>query len=142
MDEIRDLHELCEILMQNIKEVKDEIRGRRLEPEEAEYLDYLLHSLKSVKCVIQILERDKDGKTQYADGGYSSGEYRAYMDGSTYGRRMRDSRGRYMESGYGRMYRDDGKDQVMDHLRSAMDKCQDQGSRKILEDAMHKFEGM
>jgi len=135
------LPEICEYYEENFLACFEEAKrsGGMLQPEEAEHMDNLAHTIKSL-CAV---------KHEKAHESEKIGEYgRGYpMENGNYGRQRRSqTTGRYMDGGYndgyGRMYRDDGNEQVMEHLREAMDKCQDQGSRRILESAMRKFESM
>lgn len=114
MDYINDLHELCDMIMQETSEAKDKIRqaGGKLTGADAEYLDKLTHTLKSLKTTIMIME-DEDGYSSdggdYTGGSYGNGggSYRNYPNGGSYARgrgsyAKRDSRGRYSSNGYSR----------------------------------------
>ena len=114
MDYINDLHELCDMIMQETSEAKDKIRqaGGKLTGADTEYLDRLTHILKSLKTTIMIME-DEDGYSSdsgnytgdtYDNGG---GSYRNYPNGGSYARgrgtyAKHDSRGRYSSNGYSR----------------------------------------
>jgi len=102
MDYINDLHELCETIAEEIKEINKKIEKAdgKMSAGDLEVIDKLTHAMKSIKTTIAMLE---------ADGGYS-GHYmapyygRSYR-GNSYGRgrgAKRDSMGRYSREGYSR----------------------------------------
>ena len=101
MDFIKDLHELCETLSNELKDVNEKIRsaGGKMSSGDLEVVDRLTHAIKSVKATIAMME-DDDGYSghypyYYADGSYR-GMRRSYAT-------HRDSRGRYSgERGYSR----------------------------------------
>ena len=112
MDYIKDLHELCETISEAIKDANEKIRssGGKLSGSDAEYIDKLTHSLKSVKAVLKMIEDDDGYSGYYPNWG---GSYRG-----SYARR-RDSMGRYSgERGYSRS---DLSDKLRDMMHDAPD---------------------
>ena len=147
-DMIKDLHELCEMYGDWIKEAKDKLRrtGSPISSNDAEYLDYLTHSLKSIKTTLAMMESEDEGgyssrypympRYGYAYDGESmrsSYEGGARADGyggmSNAGRRnaQRDSRGRY-SSAYS--YADD-IDGLIDQMRDKMDRLPEEKRREV-----------
>lgn len=113
MDYINDLHELCETVSKEIGEANDKIRsaGGKLTAGDADYIDKLTHTLKSIKAVIAMME-DEDGYSNraYPDMGGS------YRYGGSY--RGSYARGRgARRDGMGRYSRDGG---MADELRNLM----------------------
>ena len=94
MDYIKDLYDLCETISKEIGEANDKIRkaGGKLSAGDADYIDKLTHTLKSLKTTIVMMESEGS----YADGmNYSrnGGSYRySYARGRN---ARRDNMGRY-----------------------------------------------
>ena len=105
------LYELCETLNKELEEVFKETTQKGMNSTYLDYIDKLTHSLKSVKTIIA-MEESKGGNygnngsynryyaypnsSEYGRGGYGDG---GYGEGDGYGRRGRDSMGRYTASG-------------------------------------------
>lgn len=148
MDEyMNDVKELCEIVAANLHEIKEYLKesGCIIYPEDAEMLDYLTHTQKSLSLLKKEPMENGEGLKAFSrrlgDAGGNYGRTYGDMDGGSYGRRMRSrTTGRYMD-GYGR-YRDDGSAQITDHLRRALENTQDQEQRRVLEDAMKRLENL
>ena len=145
MDEmLKDLHELCEMYGDWIHEAKDKLRrsGTSVSPADADYLDKLTHSLKSIKTTVAMMESEDD------EGGYS-GRYMMPRYGYTYegdnrgmsrsdgyggmsnaGRMnaKRDSRGRYSRNGYS--YAEDING-LVDEMRDMMDSLPEEKRREV-----------
>ena len=137
MDEmLKDLHELCEMYGDWIHEAKDKLRrnGSSISVGDADYLDKLTHSLKSIKTTVAMMESEDD------EGGYSGrmmpryGGYAYENDGnrgmSNAGRMnaRRDSRGRYSRNGYS--YAEDING-IVDEMREMMDSLPEEKRREV-----------
>lgn len=144
--DIKDLHEVCETVSRAIASANEKIRGAggKLSAGDADYIDKLLHSLKSVKAVIK-MEEEADMDDGYSERMYSrgydrGGSYRgSYGDGS-YGRGRgryanRDSMGRYSSNdGYSR------GGNMIDELRELMQDAPDQETRQEMQRLIQKME--
>jgi len=146
MDFINELHELCEMIMQETSEAKDKIRqaGGKLTGADTEYLDRLTHILKSLKTTIMIME-DEDGYSSdggnYTGGSYGGSSYRSYANGGSYARgrgsyAKRDSRGRYSSNGYSR------HGDMADELRRLMNEAPNDQIRMDIQRLADKVEQM
>lgn len=94
-----DLEEMCETVGREIKESNEKIRaaGGKLTAGDADYIEKLTHSVKSIKTTMAMMDAEGDS---YARGS------RAYGDGyGSYARRRRES------MRYRRAY-DDGMDRM------------------------------
>ena len=143
MDEfLKTMHELCEIYSESLTDAKNKLKksGGPVSVGDAEYLDKLTHTVKSLRTTIDMMEAEG------GEGGYSGrymprmgayyGPGMSYNDGMSYadGERMgdgrgssyargrtnarRDSMGRYSrEGGYSYAAEIDG---IMDDLRGLM----------------------
>lgn len=108
------LYELCEALTRELEDVFKKVSQSGMNSTMLEYIDKLTHSLKSVKTIIA-MEESKGGNYEnnggygaynryyanpnfadYGRGGYGDG---GYGEGDGYGRRGRDSMGRYTSGG-------------------------------------------
>jgi hypothetical protein len=145
MDYINDLHELCETISREIGDANEKIRnaGGKLTAGDADYIDKLTHSLKSIKATIAMME-DEDGYSSanypmggsYARrGGYSreNGTYRSYARGRM--NAPRDSMGRYS----GRYSRDDG---MVEELRGLMEDAPNDAIKRDIQRLVDKLEQM
>lgn len=144
MDNMKELHEICETVSRAIAQANEKIRnaGGKLSASDADYVDRLTHILKSVKGVIK-MEEDADMDTGYSERmysrGYDRGSYRGSYDGGSYGRgRMnarRDSMGRYSgNDDYSR-----GGDMV-EELRGLMNMAPDDQTRQEMQRLIQKME--
>lgn len=147
MDNMKDLHEVCEIVSRAITQANEKIRaaGGKLSTGDADYIDKLTHILKSVKGVIKMEEESEmdDGYSErmYSRGYDRGGSYRgSYGEGGSYGRGRgryanRDSMGRYSSNdGYSR-----GGD-IVDELRSLMQDAPDEQTRQEMQRLIQKME--
>lgn len=139
------LYELCEVIEREMQEAAKKIRnaGGKINAGDADYIDKLTHSLKSIKTVIAMSEAEDDysnaggsyaGRTSYARTGR--------RDGMSYARRgqRRDSMGRYSrESGYSY---DDAKEDMMSELREIMEDAPDERTKREFHSFMQKLESM
>lgn len=146
VDNLKDLNELCETISRAINQANEKIRGAggKLSAGDAEYVNRLAHTLKSIKSVIKMEEESEmdDGYSErmYSRGYDRGGSYRgSYNDGGSYGRgRMnarRDSMGRYSSNdGYSRggnmvdelrdLMQDAPNDQVRQEMQRLIDKME------------------
>ena len=102
MEEEKILRTICEQVENQIKEVgKQEVQQGNVE-----YLYKLIDIHKDIKNEIyweEMLNNMYRGDYGNEYGEYGN-EYGNYNDGGSYGRRSRDSRGRYTDGGYGNNY--------------------------------------
>ena len=104
MDYINDLHDMCEMLGDEITEQTEKIKkAGKMSAGDLEAVDKLTHALKSIKTTIAM----EDGYSSRADGSYR---------GKSYAQR-RDSRGRYVGN-YSRA--EDGMEDIVAQLREMM----------------------
>lgn len=148
MKMLENLHELCEKLERELKEVNTKLNqsGAKINSDDLSIIDKLTHSIKSVKTVIAMEE--------YPDGysGEYSGEYSReggwnynrpyYTSGNYYGnsgaRRMRDSMGRYTsrDSGYSR---DASRQKMVDKLSTLLDDTMSDSERQAINECIEKI---
>lgn len=119
MDINKDLMELCETLSRSISTANEKIRsaGGKLSQGDVDFIQKLVHSLKSIKSVMRMEEEAQMMDDDYSErGGYSRaggsygrgggsyrvGSYRGSYEGGSYGpgrgrgsNARRDSMGRY-----------------------------------------------
>lgn len=148
------LHELCEAVTRELEDYNDKLRkaGGKMSSGDAEAIDKLSHTLKSLKTTIAMMEADDGGYSErympywggmsyndgmsYADGrGGNRGGNRggSSYDGTSYAQR-RDSRGRYSNDGV--------HDRMVMELREAMNAAQDSGMREEIRRIVEKAERM
>lgn len=147
MDNMKELHEICETISRAISQANEKIRaaGGKLSVGDADFIDKLTHTLKSVKTVIAMEEAEMDGG--YSERGYSRDGYSrrmmSYDDGS-YARGRgryanRDSMGRYSSNGGSYGYSRDSGDMV-DELRDLMQTAPDEQTRQDMQRLIQKLE--
>lgn len=145
VDNLKDLNELCETISRAINQANEKIRGAggKLSAGDAEYVNRLAHTLKSIKSVIKMEEEAEmdDGYSErmYSRGYDRGGSYRGSYDGGSYGRgRMnarRDSMGRYSSNdGYSR------GGSMVDELRELMNDAPDNETRQEMQRLIQKME--
>lgn len=140
MNNVEELHKLCEKAMESIAESMKKLEKdpERLNADDADYLNDLAHIVKSVKTVIA-MEEYSDGYS--GDGGWNYN--RPYMTSGNYynsgARRMRDSMGRYTsrDNGYSR---DASRKRMVDKLSSLMDDTMSDNERMAIEDCIRKIQ--
>lgn len=136
MDNMKEMHELCETLSGEVKEMNAKIRaaGGKISTQDLDTVDKLTHALKSIKATIAMDEE--------ADDGYS--EYYPMDGGSSYRRARRDSMGRYSRypgyNGYpgapgiprypNRTY---SRNDLVDKVRQLMDNAPDDRTRQEIQ---------
>lgn len=157
MDEmLKDLNELCEMYGDWIHEAKDKLRrsGTSISVGDADYLDKLTHSLKSIKTTVAMMESDDDeggysGRymmPRYGGYAYENGGNRGMSRSDEYGgmsnagrmNAKRDSRGRYSRNGYS--YAEDING-LLDEMREMMDSLPEEKRREV-ERFVNKMERM
>lgn len=113
MDYMKDLHELCDMIGDEISEQTDKIKkAGKMSAGDLEAVDKLTHALKSIKTVMM---EDEDG-------------YSSRMDYPSY---RRDRMGRY-SSRYTRGYSRDGEmDEIVDRLRGVMADLPQEKQREV-----------
>lgn len=157
MNNVEELHKLCEKAMESIAESNKKLakESERLSVEDAKYLDSLAHLVKSVKTVIAMEEYPDGSSGEYSgEGGwnynrpyYTSGNY--YM-GNSGVRRMRDSMGRFTsrDGGYnnGNYSRGDGysrdasRKKMVQKLETLMDDTMSEQERMAIEECINKID--
>ena len=131
MDYTRDLHDMCEVISEEIADANRKIQqgGGKLSAGDIDYIDKLTHALKSIKTTIAMME---------SEDGYS-GRYMPVYGGMTYNRRnsnrgrsyarRRDNMGRYSrEDGYSY---DDGIAEIVEEMRGMMDTLPEEKRREV-----------
>lgn len=160
MDYIKTLYELCDMIGDQLADATSRLKsgGGKINNQDADYIDKLTHSMKSVKATIAMVEsEDEHADNSYDDGmrnrgSYRGGSYRmprgsSYRDGRSYddesyargrGRNARrDSMGRYSrEDGYSRA------DDMVEDLRGMMESAPDEKTRQEFQRFISKMEQM
>lgn len=131
MDYIKDLHEMCETLSNELGDMNEKIKsaGGKMSAGDLEAVDKLTHAIKSIKSTVAMME-DEGYSGYYPMGGsYRGGMYR----GRSYATR-RDSRGRYSgERGYSRS-------DLADKMRDLIEDAPDDRTRQEMERLLSKLE--
>lgn len=131
MDYIKDLHEMCETLSNELGDMNEKIKsaGGKMSAGDLEAVDKLTHAIKSIKSTVAMME-DEGYSGYYPMGGsYRGGMYR----GRSYATR-RDSRGRYSgERGYSR-------NDLADKMRDLIEDAPDDRTRQEMERLLSKLE--
>ena len=114
MDYIKEMHELCETLSNELADINRKIRdaGGKMSAGDLEVVDKLTHSIKSIKAVIKMLDED-DGYSGY----YPMMDRGSYRGGRSYARR-RDGMGRY------------SRNDLVDRMREMMADTPDERTRQ------------
>ena len=141
MDLYNDLEEICERLSKELKKANEKLNGREMTAADTAYMDQLLHSLKSVKTVMAMMdaENEDDGRSY---------EGRSYRGSSGRSGRRRDAMGRYSgdymrypgnysgRRGYSR------DDEMISNLREMMEDAPDEQTRNDLQRMISRMEMM
>ena len=140
MDNYKEMHELCETLTGEIKEMNSKIRaaGGKMSPQDLENVDKLTHALKSVKATMA-MDEEEEGYSEYYP-----------MGGSSY-RRNRDSMGRYSRyPGYNGWTgapgiprypnRNYSRNDLVDKIRQLMDNAPDDRTRQDIQRMVERME--
>lgn len=149
-EKLHILHEVCELYFEALKEARDGLRDSRgsISAGDADYMDKLTHTLKSVKTTAAMMEAEGE------EGGYSNrgmmpmyGGY-AYDDGmggnsrrgNSYEGNSYEGGNSYRSRGYsmrrdsmGRYSRDAGKDEFTRQLQELVDKAPNDRMRQQVE---------
>lgn len=146
MDYSKDLHELCEVLSEQLTDLTRRIKKGGMSSGDLDNVEKLTHSLKSIKGVIAMMEGE-DGYSGYYpymggsyNGGGNGGSYEGgSYDGGSYARgrgrnARRDSMGRYSgERGYSR-------NDLVDKMRELMEEAPDDRTRQEIRRLVEKME--
>lgn len=138
MKHIEDLHELCEIISDEVADATAKIHSAGgMTAGDLDYIDKLTHTLKSLKTTIAMVEADEDGGWSYDDGRMMPKYGVSYARGDNRGRgtyAQRDNRGRYSSRGYSRA------EGVKEMLHKAMDEAQSEREREAIRKAIEEME--
>lgn len=140
MDNYKEMHELCETLTGEVKEMNAKIRaaGGKMSPQDLENVDKLTHALKSIKATMA-MDEDEEGYSEYYP-----------MGGNSY-RRNRDSMGRYSRyPGYNGWTgapgiprypnRNYSRNDLVDKIRQLMDNAPDDRTRQDIQRMVERME--
>ena len=121
MDYLEELlHKYCERITQELDEKFVSIENvPKITPQDLEVIDMLLHSLKSIKTVLAMVESDNK---------YSGTYYPRYSGNYSYSGRNRDSMGRYT--------RDNDKASMMGMLEDKMRNVKSEDEAMAIKNAM------
>lgn len=137
MDYIKDLHEMCETLSNELGDMNEKIKaaGGKMSAGDLEAVDKLTHAIKSIKSTVAMMEDEGySGYYPMGGGSYNGGSYRGgSYRGRSYATR-RDSRGRYSgERGYSR-------NDLADKMRDLIEDAPDDRTRQEMERLLSKLE--
>ena len=123
MDYTKDLHDMCEVISEEISEANRKIQqgGGKLSAGDIDYIDKLTHALKSIKTTIAMMESE-DGYS----GRYMPYNRRNSYRGRSYAQR-RDAMGRYSRD----YSYDDGIAEIVEEMRGMMDTLPDEKRREV-----------
>lgn len=137
MDNYKEMHELCETLTGEVKEMNAKIRaaGGKMSPQDLENVDKLTHALKSIKATMA-MDEEEEGYSEYYP-----------MGGNSY-RRNRDSMGRYSRyngwtgaPGIPRYpNRNYSRNDLVDKIRQLMDNAPDDRTRQDIQRMVERME--
>lgn len=116
----KELHELCEVLEDELTEVNDKLRGGKMSAGDLDYIDKLTHAIKSIKTTIAMEESDYSGNYGMYGRSYD-------YDGRSYRGRRRDSMGRYSS----RYSRADSIDALLDEMRGMAGDLPEEKRREV-----------
>jgi hypothetical protein len=136
MDKIEMLHNVCEVLTDEMEEVSKKLdKAGGMSAGDLETVDKLAHALKSIKTTIAMMESE-DGYSgrYYPMGGMAYNDGGSYNDGMSYARGRtgnvrRDSMGRYSSRGYSRA--EDGIQELIGEMRDMMGSLPDDKRREV-----------
>lgn len=146
MDLYNDLEEICERLSKELKKANEKLNGREMTAADTAYMDQLLHSLKSVKTVMAMMDSENEDDGRSYEG--RSYEGRSYRGSSGRSGRRRDAMGRYSgdymrypgnysgRRGYSR------DDEMISNLREMMEDAPDDQTRNDLQRMISRMEMM
>lgn len=148
-EDLKTLYEMCDIFSESLKDAKEKLRKSSgpVSVGDADYVDKLTHTLKSLETTIAMKEAKEEDEGGYSGRympryGYAYNDGRSYADGtmlrgdsyggmSNAGRRnaKRDSMGRYAREG-GYSYAD-SIDSLLDEMRGMMDTMPEEKRREV-----------
>ena len=130
MDKIEMLHNVCEVLTDEMEEVSKKLeKAGGMSAGDLETVDKLAHALKSIKTTIAMMESEGGYSGRYYPmGGMAYNDGRSYNDGMSYARN-RDSMGRYSRRGYSRA--EDGMQELIGEMRDMMGSLPDDKRREV-----------
>ena len=143
MDLYKDLEEICERLSKELKKANEKLNGREMTAADTAYMDQLLHSLKSVKTVMAMMDAETEDEGRSYEG-------RSYRGSSGRSGRRRDSMGRYSGDYNGMRYMGNysGRrgysrdDEMISNLREMMEDAPDDQTRNDLQRMISRMEMM
>ena len=122
-----DLEELCATLTEELHEANSKLRNGKMNQGDLEYIDKLVHALKSV-TILKEMEGGHSGYDSY-DGYRSYGSYDGNSGRNSY--RRRDSMGRYSRE----------NDEMMQDLQRLADKAPDPQTKAGIQKFMRTMGG-
>lgn len=138
---IDDVYDLCEIVMDELSETKEKLKGGQMSAGDLEVIDKLSHTAKSLKTIIAMEENDfseqggggqsgaRGGRGGNRGGGRSrEGRSRESYEGGMSNARRRDSMGRYSRDGF------------MDKLMDMKESAPNEKSRRAIEKMIDELE--
>lgn len=130
MDKIEMLHNICEVLTDEMEDVSKKLeKAGGMSAGDLETVDKLAHALKSIKTTIAMMESEGGYSGRYYPmGGMAYNDGRSYNDGMSYARN-RDSMGRYSRRGYSRA--EDGMQELIGEMRDMMGSLPDDKRREV-----------
>ena len=148
MDLYNDLEEICERLSKELKKANEKLNGREMTAADTAYMDQLLHSLKSVKTVMAMMDAENEDDGRSYEG--RSYEGRSYRGSSGRSGRRRDAMGRYSGDYNGMRYMNNysGRrgysrdDEMISNLREMMEDAPDDQTRSDLQRMISRMEMM
>lgn len=148
MDLYNDLEEICARLSRELKKANEKLNGGELSPADTAYMDQLLHSLKSVKTVMAMMDAENGDDGRSYEG--RSYEGRSSRGASGRSGRRRDSMGRYSGDYNGMRYMGNysGRrgysrdDEMISELRGLMEDAPDEQTRSDLQRMISRMEMM
>jgi uncharacterized membrane protein len=140
MDLYNDLEEICERLSKELKKANEKLNGREMTAADTAYMDQLLHSLKSVKTVMAMMDSENEDDGRSYEG--RSYEGRSYRGTSGRSGRRRDAMGRYSGRGYSRDGYSMDSNEMVSELRELMQDAPDDRTRQEFQRFIQKIESM
>lgn len=155
MDEnLKTLYEMCDIFSESLKDAKEKLRKSSgpVSVGDADYVDKLTHTIKSLETTIAMKEAKDEDEGGYSERypmmpryGYAYDDGRSYADGrmadgdgrSYAGRQnaRRDSMGRYSSRGYSR----DANEDFRAEVEALMQKAPDEHARAKLQSMLQSM---
>lgn len=145
---IDDVYDLCEIVMDELGETKDKLKGGKMSAGDLEVIDKLAHTAKSLKTIIAMedSEYSEQGNGQGGGGGQSGARGGRGGNRGGGGGRSREGRSRESyEDGMSNARRRDGmgrysRDGFMDKLMEMRETAPNEKSRRAIEKMIDELE--